>query len=158
MAESIAFNLADGVIGKLGSLALQQIALWWNLKDDLDDLKSIVSTVKAVLLDAEEKLEGKGENARLVDKCLQNMTSLEYLSISSSHWSLQYLSGRYNIPRVVATSLGSLQNWSGLSLTIIRDNAEFDGTQMQFLGNLSSLVLENIPQLVSLPSWLQNLT
>ncbi|OMP08978.1 hypothetical protein COLO4_05932 [Corchorus olitorius] len=55
MAESIAFDLASGVIGKLGSLALQQIALWWNLNDDLDDLKSIVSTVKAVLLDAEEK-------------------------------------------------------------------------------------------------------
>ncbi|OMP04768.1 Disease resistance protein [Corchorus capsularis] len=54
MAESIAFDLASGVISKLGSVALQQIALWWNLNDDLDDLKSIVSTVKAVLLDAED--------------------------------------------------------------------------------------------------------
>ncbi|GMI79688.1 hypothetical protein like AT3G14470 [Hibiscus trionum] len=51
MAESIAFD----IITTLGSPLLQQLGLWWNLKDDLQDLKSIVSAIKAVLLDAEEK-------------------------------------------------------------------------------------------------------
>ncbi|XP_012435057.2 putative disease resistance protein RGA4 [Gossypium raimondii] len=55
MAEAIAFNIAAELIIKLSSPALSQVALWWNLKPDLDDLKSIVSTIKAVLLDAEEK-------------------------------------------------------------------------------------------------------
>ncbi|KAK8588766.1 hypothetical protein V6N12_023181 [Hibiscus sabdariffa] len=55
MAEAIAFDIAAGLITKLSSLALPQIGLWWNFKDDLDDLKSTVSAIKAVLLDAEEQ-------------------------------------------------------------------------------------------------------
>ncbi|PPD98197.1 hypothetical protein GOBAR_DD04768 [Gossypium barbadense] len=55
MAEAIAFNIAAELIIKFSSPALSQVGLWWNLKHDLDDLKSIVSTIKAVLLHAEEK-------------------------------------------------------------------------------------------------------
>ncbi|MBA0771389.1 hypothetical protein Gotri_019858 [Gossypium trilobum] len=55
MAEAIAFDIATELIIKLSSLALSQIGLWWNLKDDLHDLERTVSTIKAVLLDAEEK-------------------------------------------------------------------------------------------------------
>ncbi|XVF15655.1 hypothetical protein REPUB_Repub09cG0173300 [Reevesia pubescens] len=55
MAEAIAFDIAGGVISKLSSLALQQIGLWWNLKDDIDDLHRIVSLIKDVILDAEEQ-------------------------------------------------------------------------------------------------------
>ncbi|MBA0687770.1 hypothetical protein Goari_015278, partial [Gossypium aridum] len=40
MAESIAFDIAAELIIKLSSRVLFQIGLWWNLKDDLDDLKS----------------------------------------------------------------------------------------------------------------------
>ncbi|KAH1084396.1 hypothetical protein J1N35_024157 [Gossypium stocksii] len=55
MAEAIASDIAAEIVIKLSSRALSQIGLWWNLKDDLDDLKRTVSTIKAVLLDAEEK-------------------------------------------------------------------------------------------------------
>ncbi|XP_017629262.2 putative disease resistance protein RGA3 [Gossypium arboreum] len=55
MAEAIAFDIAAELIIKLSSRVLSQIGLWWNLKDDLDDLKSTVSSIKAVLLDAEER-------------------------------------------------------------------------------------------------------
>ncbi|KAK8273129.1 hypothetical protein V6Z12_D11G385000 [Gossypium hirsutum] len=55
MAEAIAFDLALELITKLSSRALSQVGLCWNVKDDLDDLKSTVSTIKAVLLDAEER-------------------------------------------------------------------------------------------------------
>ncbi|TYJ12498.1 hypothetical protein E1A91_A11G355400v1 [Gossypium mustelinum] len=55
MAEAIAFDLAVELITKLTSFAASQIGLWWNVKDDLDDLKTTVSTIKAVLLDAEER-------------------------------------------------------------------------------------------------------
>ncbi|KAG4123577.1 hypothetical protein ERO13_D11G334425v2 [Gossypium hirsutum] len=58
MAEAIAFDLAVELITKLSSFTLSQIGLWWNVKDDLDDLKSTVSTIKAVLLDAEERSHG----------------------------------------------------------------------------------------------------
>ncbi|MBA0716768.1 hypothetical protein Golax_015574, partial [Gossypium laxum] len=55
MAEAIAFDLTVKLITKLSSPTLSQIGLWWNLKDDLHDLKSTVPAIKAVLLDAEER-------------------------------------------------------------------------------------------------------
>ncbi|PPR88141.1 hypothetical protein GOBAR_AA32549 [Gossypium barbadense] len=55
MAEAIASDIAAELVIKLSSRAFSQIGLWWNLKDDLNDLKRTVSTIKAVLLDAEEK-------------------------------------------------------------------------------------------------------
>ncbi|TYJ38595.1 hypothetical protein E1A91_A04G002500v1 [Gossypium mustelinum] len=55
MAEAIASDSAVELITKLSSFADSQIGLWWNVKDDLDDLRTTVSTIEAVLLEAEEK-------------------------------------------------------------------------------------------------------
>ncbi|TYH46932.1 hypothetical protein ES332_D11G374800v1 [Gossypium tomentosum] len=55
MAEAIAFDIAAELIIKLSSRALSQVGLWWNLKNDIHDLKRTVCQIKAVLLDAEEK-------------------------------------------------------------------------------------------------------
>ncbi|KAB2086066.1 hypothetical protein ES319_A04G003100v1 [Gossypium barbadense] len=55
MAEAIAFDIAVELITKLSSFAVSQIGLWWNVKDDLDNLRTTVSTIKAVLLHAEEQ-------------------------------------------------------------------------------------------------------
>ncbi|KAL6337213.1 hypothetical protein AAG906_036527 [Vitis piasezkii] len=55
MAESIAFRLASQVVGKLGSLAFQEVALAWGVKADLDDLKDTLSAIQALILDAEEQ-------------------------------------------------------------------------------------------------------
>ncbi|XP_039024929.1 putative disease resistance protein RGA3 [Hibiscus syriacus] len=55
MAEAIAFDIAARLITKLGSSALSQIGLWWNFKDDLDNLKRTITRIQAVLLDAEER-------------------------------------------------------------------------------------------------------
>ncbi|KAF2319564.1 hypothetical protein GH714_017049 [Hevea brasiliensis] len=49
MAEEVLFNIAGGIIKKLGSGVLQQIGL------ELEKLKSTLTTIQAVLLDAEEK-------------------------------------------------------------------------------------------------------
>ncbi|TYI58755.1 hypothetical protein E1A91_D11G383400v1, partial [Gossypium mustelinum] len=56
MAEAIAFDIAVELIIKLSSRALSQVGLWWNLKHDIHDLKCTVCQIKAVLLDADEKL------------------------------------------------------------------------------------------------------
>jgi hypothetical protein len=55
MAEKVLFNIAEGIIKSLGSPALQEIGLLWGFKDELQKLKNTVSTIKNVLLDAEEK-------------------------------------------------------------------------------------------------------
>ncbi|KAG6619533.1 hypothetical protein I3842_Q094100 [Carya illinoinensis] len=55
MAEGVLFDIAARIIESLGSLALKQTRLLCGVTDELDKLKNTVSTVKAVLLDAEEK-------------------------------------------------------------------------------------------------------
>ncbi|KAB1220078.1 putative disease resistance protein RGA4 [Morella rubra] len=62
MAEGLLFSIAEGILGKLGSRALQELGLLWGVKDELEKLQDTVSTIKAVLLDAEEK-RAAGNNA-----------------------------------------------------------------------------------------------
>ncbi|XP_024025978.1 putative disease resistance protein RGA3 [Morus notabilis] len=47
--------IADKIVGGLGSAAVKEIALLWGVNDDLDQLNDTISTIKYVLLDAEEK-------------------------------------------------------------------------------------------------------
>ena len=54
MAE-LAFELAVRLTERLGSLAYDEICLAWGLKSDLRKLEDTMSTIKGVLLDAEEK-------------------------------------------------------------------------------------------------------
>jgi hypothetical protein len=55
MAEGALFNVARGITGKLSNLALQEIALIWGVKDEIRKFMETVSTISAVLLDAEAK-------------------------------------------------------------------------------------------------------
>ncbi|XP_060967523.1 putative disease resistance protein RGA4 [Cannabis sativa] len=54
-AELILSPIADKIIGGLGSEAVKHISLIWGVKDELKDLKETISTIQAVLLDAEKK-------------------------------------------------------------------------------------------------------
>ena len=55
MAEAILLDLARKIIERLGSMAFEEIGSIWGVKDELQKLKDIVSTIQAVLQDAEEK-------------------------------------------------------------------------------------------------------
>ncbi|KAA8515662.1 hypothetical protein F0562_018727 [Nyssa sinensis] len=55
MAEIILFDTASKFLGDLGSIALKEIALAWNVKKDIKKLEAKLSTIKAVLLDAEQQ-------------------------------------------------------------------------------------------------------
>jgi hypothetical protein len=54
-AETFVFNIADKLLGKLGFLTYQEACLVWGVEIDLERLEKTLSTVKAVLLDAEEQ-------------------------------------------------------------------------------------------------------
>ncbi|CAO2819533.1 unnamed protein product [Amaranthus hypochondriacus] len=55
MAEQILFGIVEEVLKKLGSNAIDEIALTWKFKDRLEQLKKTMDTIKNVLLDAEER-------------------------------------------------------------------------------------------------------
>ncbi|KAF5472403.1 hypothetical protein F2P56_009124 [Juglans regia] len=51
----LAFGLAGKVLEKLGSFAYQELCLAWGLQTDLKKIERTISTIKIVLLDAEDK-------------------------------------------------------------------------------------------------------
>ena len=55
MAEGILYDIAAGIIGKAGNLALIEIMLTWSVNDEITKLGEMVSIIKAVLLDAKAK-------------------------------------------------------------------------------------------------------
>uniref|UniRef100_A0A2N9GR12 Rx N-terminal domain-containing protein n=1 Tax=Fagus sylvatica TaxID=28930 RepID=A0A2N9GR12_FAGSY len=55
MMTEFAFSVAEKVIEKLGSLAYEEILSAWGISSDLKSLELTMSTIQAVLLDAEEK-------------------------------------------------------------------------------------------------------
>ncbi|CAO2819548.1 unnamed protein product [Amaranthus hypochondriacus] len=55
MAESILFGLAQEILTKLGATALNEIASAWGFKAELDKLNATITTMKNVLLDAEDR-------------------------------------------------------------------------------------------------------
>ncbi|KAJ9174838.1 hypothetical protein P3X46_013439 [Hevea brasiliensis] len=55
MAEAILFIIAEEIIRKLSSRGLEEIGLLWGVKDEIEKLRKTVSTIKAVLLDAEDQ-------------------------------------------------------------------------------------------------------
>ncbi|MCD7448957.1 hypothetical protein HAX54_047569 [Datura stramonium] len=54
-AASFLFNIANSILGKLGSHALQEFYLIWGVKNELNKLKKTLITIRDVLLDAEEQ-------------------------------------------------------------------------------------------------------
>ncbi|MCD7452672.1 hypothetical protein HAX54_017732 [Datura stramonium] len=64
MAESFLFNIIERVLAKVSSIAIYDISLAWNVKTELRKLQSTLSTIKAVLLDANKQ---QGENHEVRD-------------------------------------------------------------------------------------------
>ncbi|XP_055961585.1 putative disease resistance protein RGA3 [Mercurialis annua] len=54
MADSLLLNLAQTLLEKLASLALQQVFLVWGLETHLQQIKKLLKAITAVLLDAEQ--------------------------------------------------------------------------------------------------------
>ncbi|RYR01382.1 hypothetical protein Ahy_B06g080253 isoform D [Arachis hypogaea] len=61
MAESFIFSIAESLAAKLASRAYQEASRLVGVYDDLQELKTSLSYVKAVLLDAEQKQEHNHE-------------------------------------------------------------------------------------------------
>ena len=62
-AEIFVTNIAEKVLGQLESQIYKEFCLLWGVESDLERLKNTLSTVKAVLFDAEKK---QGHNQELI--------------------------------------------------------------------------------------------
>nr|CAD1841085.1 unnamed protein product [Ananas comosus var. bracteatus] len=97
MAEGIAFDLVTGVLGKLGSTLWDKIGMLRSFKDDMDDLRSYFSAIRAVLLDAEERSSaGKQSPAlrdwlrKLKDAAYDADDLLDEIRTQATLWQQQY--------------------------------------------------------------------
>ena len=55
MADAILYGVVRKIIESLGSSTLQQVVSIWGFKDDLEKMSNTVSTIQAVLEDAEDQ-------------------------------------------------------------------------------------------------------
>ncbi|KAJ0017613.1 hypothetical protein Pint_11488 [Pistacia integerrima] len=55
MAETISSVIAEELLGKLSSLASNEISFAWGVQKDAQELVDTLTTIKAVLLDVEDK-------------------------------------------------------------------------------------------------------
>jgi Leucine-rich repeat (LRR) protein len=62
MADQLLFGTAEGILNTLTSLVSKEIGLLWGVEGELKSLMNTVSTIKAVLLDAEDK-QAAGDHA-----------------------------------------------------------------------------------------------
>ncbi|KAJ1427876.1 Virus X resistance protein-like, coiled-coil domain [Sesbania bispinosa] len=57
MAEQIPYGVASSIIDRLASAAFRELGLIYGVRDEFESLKTTVESIKAVLLDAEERQE-----------------------------------------------------------------------------------------------------
>ncbi|KAK8651066.1 hypothetical protein V6N13_140682 [Hibiscus sabdariffa] len=74
MAEAFLFNIAERVLEKIAYLSIEEARLAFNVETDLSELKETVSSIKAVLLDAEQK-QHQNEKLRL---CMWKLRNIFY--------------------------------------------------------------------------------
>ncbi|CAI0428362.1 unnamed protein product [Linum tenue] len=72
MAETLLMPVAEQILGKLASFAYDQLLLLWTLKPEILKLKDTVTSIQAVLLDAEEK-QSHNQQVRLWLKRLSDV-------------------------------------------------------------------------------------
>ncbi|KAK3405630.1 LOW QUALITY PROTEIN: hypothetical protein EUGRSUZ_K01861 [Eucalyptus grandis] len=72
MAESLLFNIADNVLGKIASPALQEAVAIYSVKNQIRELRETLTAIKAVLSDA-EALQAKSNNLQVWLDLLQRV-------------------------------------------------------------------------------------
>ncbi|GFP98380.1 putative disease resistance protein rga1 [Phtheirospermum japonicum] len=55
MAETFLFNITERVLSKVTSVSIEQISSAWNIEPEITKLENTLSTIKAVVLDADEQ-------------------------------------------------------------------------------------------------------
>ncbi|KAI7993121.1 Disease resistance protein TAO1 [Camellia lanceoleosa] len=98
MAETLLFNITGLVLSKLSSLALDQIAISWDTKTELKKLENTLSTIRAVLLDANEQQATNNEVRDWLEKIQDVVYDVDdLLDDLSTHHLLRKLKFQTNL-------------------------------------------------------------
>ncbi|KAL7225413.1 hypothetical protein ACSBR1_020731 [Camellia fascicularis] len=98
MAETLLFNITGLVLSKLSSLALDQIAISWDTKTELKKLENTLSTIRAVLLDANEQQATNNEVRDWLEKLQDVVYDVDdLLDDLSTHLLLRRLKFQTNL-------------------------------------------------------------
>ncbi|KAG8367837.1 hypothetical protein BUALT_Bualt16G0114200 [Buddleja alternifolia] len=104
MAETFLFNITEGVLFKVSSLALEQISSLWNIKSEVTKLENTLSTIKAVILDADEQQSKNHEVRDWLEKLKDAVYAiddlLDDLSTEVSSRNSRIHNGIFDIKRV----------------------------------------------------------
>ena len=61
MAEGVQYDVAAGNIWEAGNQALEEIMPLWSVDDQITEIREMVSTIQALLLEAEAEQHNRGE-------------------------------------------------------------------------------------------------
>ncbi|XP_060668431.1 putative disease resistance protein RGA4 [Ziziphus jujuba] len=103
--EAVVSSIAEGTVGRLGSEAVREIALLWGVNEELAGLEETISTIKAVLADAEKKQihddQVKTWLSRLEDVVYEADDLVD--GVSTEALRRQVMTSKTNIPKQVRT-------------------------------------------------------
>ncbi|KAM1304502.1 hypothetical protein ACFX2F_022159 [Malus domestica] len=81
MVEAVPFGIATHLLVKLGASTFQELGLIYGIDKDLTKLESTLSTIRAVLSDAEEKQE----MSHLVQEWMRKLKDVMYRADNVFH-------------------------------------------------------------------------
>ncbi|RYR01385.1 hypothetical protein Ahy_B06g080254 isoform D [Arachis hypogaea] len=159
MAESFIFSIAESLTTKIASRAYEEASQVVGVYDVLQDLKSSLSYVKAVLLDAEQKQEQNHELREWLKQIKLIFYDAENLLDQVDCETLRKRVVRdYGTPKdkILPRSISKLKHLRYLSL---RDNGRVKKLPASIcnLQNLEELNLSGCVELQTLPEKLRNL-
>ncbi|KAE8713288.1 Leucine-rich repeat containing protein [Hibiscus syriacus] len=87
MGETFLFNIAERVLEKVVKLSVEEVRLAFNVKTDLGKLMDTMSSIKAVLLDAERQ-QHRNEKLRLCMSMLKMLLMISSVKLSANMSSI----------------------------------------------------------------------
>lgn len=89
MAETFLFYIAEGVLAKVSSLGVEQISTAWDIKPEVMKLQNTLSTIRAVILDADEQQSKNHEVRDWLEKLKDAIYDIDDLMDDLSTQALQ---------------------------------------------------------------------